>query len=336
MGIAILLRAGPLYRLLGNAAGLIGGGMLIGGATLKLLEKATPEAAALCLLIVRAGTMAGALVMVRKTPSARFLLGAVTLMGAVMHLVGLYTGMTLYPSGFGLPSAAHLYATLLLLALGFPLDLRFVSALAIAPFAQMLDTSTSYFHAAYVFSSPEPSLRIPQMGLAMIAALWLVQHRQERIGRHAGIFAIMAFMIKNLCFLVGSLWGDVPGQSYITAPLWEDFADDTARDAAFMVYYAAIEAWQTTAFDISADAFSIIWALALLAMAACAAHRGRRGLFNATLTFGAIHAYTQMFEGFGDEPLAFVIDGLAAVPLAWRMWRINERFGARHAALSHS
>ena len=263
-------------------------------------------------------------------------MGAVTLMGAVMHLVGLYTGMTLYPYGFGLPSAAHLYATLLLLALGFPLDLRFVSALAIAPFAQMLDTSTSYFHAAYVFSSPEPSLRIPQMGLAMIAALWLVQHRQERIGRHAGIFAIMAFMIKNLCFLVGSLWGDVPGQSYITAPLWEDFADDTARDAAFMVYYAAIEAWQTTAFDISADAFSIIWALALLAMAACAAHRGRRGLCNATLTFGANHAYTQMVEGCGDEPLAFVIDGLAAVPLAWRMWRINERFGARHAALSHS
>ncbi|MFT7059052.1 MAG: hypothetical protein ACJASV_001559, partial [Pseudorhodobacter sp.] len=37
--------------------------------------------------------------------------------------------------------------------------------------------------------------------------------------------------------------------------------------------------------------------------------------------------YTQAFEIFGDDPLAYVIGGLVAVPLAWGLWRLNARFG---------
>ncbi len=309
LGALILLRAGPLYRMLGNAAGLIGGGMLAGGATLKLLEKATPATAAITLMLVGGIGMLLSLWLARRDgKKAGFLLGSITLMAAGMHLVGLYTGLTLMPDGFGPASLAHLYATLLLLALGYLLDVRFVTALAVVPFAQVLDTSTSYFHAAYVFYSPEPSLSILQMALAMIAALWLVQTRAERIGRHAGIFAILSFVVGNLCFLVGSLWGDVIGQSFRGY-------DEAAAPTAGL-----------PSLEISADVFSLVWALALLAMLGYATYRHRRGLFNAALTFAALHAYTQLFERFGDAPLAFVVGGLAAVPLAWGMWRINERF----------
>ena len=39
-GIAVLARAGGLYRMLGHAATLIGGGMLIAGAGIEIAEKA--------------------------------------------------------------------------------------------------------------------------------------------------------------------------------------------------------------------------------------------------------------------------------------------------------
>ena len=45
--------------------------------------------------------------------------------------------------------------------------------------------------------------------------------------------------------------------------------------------------------------------------------------FQDALTFAGIHAYTQMFESFYDEPLAYVIGGLAAIPLAFGLWRLN-------------
>jgi hypothetical protein len=118
-----------------------------------------------------------------------------------------------------------------------------------------------------------------------------------RIARHAGILAIMGFVVGNLSFLVASLWGDAIGDTSSVS---------SAR--------------------ISADVYSVIWAVVLAAGAAWAARRGQRGLFNASLVFAAIHAYTQGFSRFSDEPLIFVLGGLAAIPLAWGLWRLNQRF----------
>jgi heme/copper-type cytochrome/quinol oxidase subunit 4 len=317
IGLLVLLRAGPLYRMLGNASGLIGGGMLAGGATLKLLDLASPEVASRVLLIAGAVVTLTALWFYRRTTTAGFLIGAIVLLGTAMHLVGLYAGLQ-YEQSFGAVSAAHLYTTVVLLALGYLLDFRLITALAIVPFAQVLDTSTDYMHAMYAFYSPEPTLSILQMTLALVIALWLVQNRGPRLGRQAGVFAIMAFIVGNLCFLVGSLWGDVVGQSLLDQSDWEK-------------YELALTALRAKTLVISSGVYSVIWALALLAMAGYAAYRLRRGLFNATLTFAAIHFYTQMFESFADEPLAYVIGGLAAVPLAWGMWRVNEHFRLRQA-----
>jgi hypothetical protein len=80
--------------------------------------------------------------------------------------------------------------------------------------------------------------------------------------------------------------------------------------------------------------YSIVWAILLILAAFWSAHTNRRGIFNAAMTFGAIHAYTQVFETFYNEPLAYVIGGLAAIPLAWGLWRLNNVFEDRHAIAS--
>ena len=52
------------------------------------------------------------------------------------------------------------------------------------------------------------------MAVLMLACGWAVARWSDQIGRHAGMLAIMAFVVANLTFLVGSLWGDVIGESW--------------------------------------------------------------------------------------------------------------------------
>ncbi|MDC1381806.1 hypothetical protein N8388_02200 [Octadecabacter sp.] len=80
--------------------------------------------------------------------------------------------------------------------------------------------------------------------------------------------------------------------------------------------------------------YSIVWAVVLILAAFWSATTNRRGIFNAAMTFGGIQAYTQAFETFYDEPLAYMIGGLAAIPLAWGLWRLNTVFEDRHSIAS--
>jgi len=177
---------------------------------------------------------------------------------------------------------------------GYISNLRAITALAIVPFAQILSTSTEYWGAAYVFFAPEPTLSILQMSALIALALWLRPRVDAKLGAHLGILAIMAMIVANLCFLVGSLFGDTLG---------ENFA------------------------EIPAAAFGFIWAVLLIIAGLWAARHGQRGLLNVALTFGVIHGYTQLFEGFYDQPIVWVFGGLAAIPLAWGIWKLNVKFG---------
>jgi hypothetical protein len=180
-----------------------------------------------------------------------------------------------------------------------------------------LDTGTGYFHAAYFFYSPEATLTILQMAALVGAGAWAMGRFPERIARHAGILAIMAMVVGNLAFLVGSLWGDTVGAELFSGrPVWTNGMECSD-------YYAAIDAWEAQFLHISEHDFTVVWAVLLAGGAFWAAHANRRGLFNAAITFGAIHAYTQLFETMSDEPLAWALGGLAAIPLAWGMWRLN-------------
>ena len=319
LGVTVLIKGQNLYRMLGHAATLVGTGMLFSGAGFELVDK-YPDVAGWAMLSLGAlGATAAGWAFHRGPSAIRFSTGAVTLMGVALHLAGLLV-LVLDHDVTGLAVAlSHAYATALIAAAGAFVNVRLVTALAIVPFAQMLDTGTAYFHAAYVFYSPEPTLTILQMG--QLSDLWPGPRSACRvgIGRHADIFGILAAVTGSLAFLVGSLWGDSIGLSYFRteAPSWNDYGQD------WQAYNDAYRTWEATFFHISEHVFTVVFALILIAGAWTAAAHHRRGLFNTAVTFLGIHAYTQVFETFSDEPMVYALGGLAAIPLAWVMWRLN-------------
>ncbi len=315
-GLLILRYGAELYRMFGNASALIGAGMLISGTGIELADK-VPDIAGLAMATI--GAVLGGLFFWRFRMGftrLRFAYGAVLVMAAALHLTGVYAAAAEFNlDGWPMPFI-HLYVFAVIAALGLTLDLRIITALAIVPFAQMLDTGTYYFTAAYVFYSPESTLSILQLGALVAVCLWVAGRGGPALSRQAGVLMIMAFVVANLCFLVGSIWGDVVGSSY-WGPVYADFAGD------WTAYNDARDAFRAQAFTISEGVYSIVWALLLAGLIVWAAMANKRGMFNTAMTFAGIHAYTQMFESFYDEPLAYVIGGLAAIPLAFGLWRLN-------------
>ncbi|AHD02689.1 hypothetical protein [Leisingera methylohalidivorans] len=317
-GLAVLARGKEILRMFGNSATLIGAGMLMGGAGIELADKYEDFAG---WVMLPAGALVAAICVWRWRSGAwstGFVLGTILLMGLAMHLAGIELLLQQYEIGSPIRNIVLLYYTLALGLAGWQVDVRFVTALAIAPFAQMLETGTGYFHAAYVFYSPESTLTILQMVLLILLCVWGAARLAERDARHLRVLAILGFVVANLCALVGSLWGDVVGETVWGPGRYSDgYADWDA-------YATARDAFRDSALFISEGVYSVLWAAVLAAVIFWAAQRHQRGLFNAALTFAAIHAYTQMFESFADEPLAYVVGGLAAIPLAWGLWRLNQ------------
>ena len=137
------------------------------------------------------------------------------------------------------------------------------------------------------------------------------------VARHLRVVAVLALIVANLCALVGSLWGDVVGETIWGPGRYGQSGLD------YDAWLAAQDAFRAQALSISDDVYAVLWGVVLVILILWSAHRNNRGLFNTALTFGAIHAYTQLFENFGDQPLAWVIGGFAAIPLAWAVWWLN-------------
>ncbi len=324
-GLFILAKGKELFQMFGNAAALIGSGMMIGGAAIELLDKYSSIAGPALIIGGAIIAVISAYRFATKAFTTKFVTGSIMLMGAAVHLIGMYYLLDRNAvSGFPV-SLSHLYSTAIIIALGWFTNIRTLTALAIIPFAQALNTGTAYFTAAYVFYSPESTLSILQMALLIIAALWVSAVFSERTARHSRIVSVIAFIVANLCALVGSIWGDRIGET-IWGPGIRYYKSGFENQESWKT---AREAFLENAWIVSADVYSILWAIALVAIIILAAHRNNRGLFNTAMTFAGIHAYTQIFESFADEPLAWVIGGLAAIPLAWGMWRLNKWFNNR-------
>lgn len=324
----LTLRRGPaLYAMFGNAAALIGAGMLIGGAGFELAGNYPDVAGPVMAIAGAAVALSAAWALHGRRLTTGFVTGSVTLMALALHLTRV--GYLVHDSGAsGLPvSAFWLYAAAAIAGAGWFTDVRLVSALAIVPFAQALDTGTFYFHAAYVFYSPEPTLSILQMCVLGAVMLLVAQGTTERTARHARIHLIMAFIVASLCALVGSLWGDVVGET-----VWGPGATMHGSGLSYYDWRDSLVAFRDTALVVHENVFTVAWALALAGIIFWSAHKNMRGIFNAAVTFAAIHAYTQAFETFYDEPLAYAAGGFAAIPLAWGMWRLNTWFLARQPA----
>lgn len=324
-GAAILVKSSAVYRMFGTASALIGAVMLAGGASIEIIDIFGSTSGGLLLAVLGLVTGGIAAVIYQKSvETTRFLTGSIVVLTGAMHLGGLY----MWASGADVSglsaSFVHLYVAAMTLAIGMFIDVRLITALAIVPFAQVLDTGTFYWSAMYAFYSPETTLSIVQLALAMALCVIAAPYLADRIRRHTHMFGIMAFIVANLCFLVGTLFGDVVGSH-----IWGPGSSSWRYDGTYEEYTAARAAFEATAITISDQVYSIVWAVLLIAAAFWSATTNRRGIFNAAMTFGAIHAYTQAFETFGDEPLAYVIGGLAAIPLAWGLWRLNDQFEAR-------
>jgi len=322
VGFWVLLAGSDLNRMLGNAAALVGAGMLIGGAGLELVDK-FPDVAESVMLIAGAGIAIGAWFVFEKgLPKLGFAAGAILLMGVALHLSG---AQIAFENAVGwIKATAFGYASVVIALAGIATHVRAVTALAILPFAQILETGTGYFHAAYVFYSTEPTLTILQMAILVGFCLWTARRVSAHMGTHLDILAIMAVIVGNLAFWVGSLWGDTLFLSFADGPIREQGMD-------WSEFQKLREAYEAQFVHLSEHVFTVVWALILATGAFWAAHANKRGVFNAVMTFAGIHAYTQMFESYDDEPLAWAIGGLAAIPLAWGLWRFNQYLTNRQA-----
>jgi hypothetical protein len=326
-GAFILAKTADIWRIFGLAAALIGTGLLVGGGAVKLMADLREIAWAVMLpggVIIAA---LGAWSFLRHAERLRFVSGSVFLMGVALHLGGVAEMMEHFDL-WGLPTPLfHLYCTAVVIGAGWFVNVRFVTALAIIPFAQVLDTGTFYAHAMYAFYSPEPTLSILTMALLITASLFVAKRFGERTARHGQILAIMAFIVANLCALVGSLWGDVIGQT-VWGPGYYYHSDTFTT---YEAWDAARDAFARTAITIPEGIYSLLWAAALVVLIIWAAQSNRRGLFNAGLTFAGIHGYTQVLENSDGEPMVFALCGFAAIPLAWGAWQLNKWLAARTA-----
>ncbi|SFI26619.1 hypothetical protein [Jannaschia pohangensis] len=326
-GFAALAMGGETLRFFGNAAALIGAGLLLGGAGFELVDRHETIAGPAMLALGGAVATIFGLAYRRPRFTSRFACGSIFLMGVALHLWGLGY-LSEHNDWTGLPVAlVSLYAALLIAGAGVWTDVRLVTALAIVPFAQALSTGTAYWHAAYAFYSPESTLTILQMTTVVLAGTYAASHLAPRFARHGAILAVMAMVVANLAALVGSLWGDLVGQT-----VWGPGTSYYRSGMSSADYQIAFETFQETALHISREVYSVLWAIALAVAIFWSAHTARRGLFNTAVTFAGLHAYTQMFESFGDEPLAYVIGGLAAIPLAWGLWQVDRRYLAPRAS----
>lgn len=121
-GLLLLGKGAAAWRMFGNAAALIGSGMLIGGAGLELADK-YPEIAGWVMLasgIVVAAIAGRALMFGGLT--ARFVAGAIFLMGLGLHLGGMFYLLDQNAIS-GAPIAAfYLYATVVIAGAGWLTD----------------------------------------------------------------------------------------------------------------------------------------------------------------------------------------------------------------------
>lgn len=313
LDLAALVKSGALSaaeaaRLEGFALPDKRGGLII---NVLLIFGALAVAAAAIALVRDAGTglvlalaaLACAEALRRLAPGDAF--GVLSAGLALMGTLGL-AGWVAWEFGDA-PSATMtaLLVTAVLTAGAIWFRSAFLAALGVLALGAVFGTGTGYWHASYALFVEEPVISIAVFG-ALAALLYKARGWAEDAWKMLlTTGARTAMVLVHFAFWVGSLWGDVLGDSGWNAVRYED--------------YDAYEAWQKTALAVPEWPFSIGWAGLAVALALLT----RRGGFLSVsaLVFLAIHGYTQYFETFGAEPVTLLVAGLTlvglAVGLAW-------------------
>ncbi|HEV7345708.1 MAG TPA: hypothetical protein VGN60_08785 [Devosia sp.] len=143
-------------------------------------------------------------------------------------------------------------------------------------------------------STPTHSLSLAIVALsALVLGLYLLSLRLAPVHERLAIVAMRtAILLVNAAFFIGSIFGD-----------------------------------ETLGW--SGPAFSIAWALALLAFGTWAALANRRWVVNSVAVFGAIHFFTQWFMVLGAQPFSILGGGLLLIGFGLGLARFNRWIGAR-------
>ncbi len=187
----------------------------------------------------------------------------------------------------------------------------FLAALGVLALGAVFGTGTGYWHASYALFVEEPVFTLAVFGT--LAGLFYAARDKaaEAWANLLTVAARTAMVLVHFAFWVGSLWGDVIGDSS-----WDTRRYDT--DATF-------ETWQKTAITLPDWPFVIGWAGVAIALAVLT----RRGGFLSVsaVVFLAINGYTQYFEYFGAHPETLLVGGLVLVAMAvgGASWRQRQR-----------
>jgi iron complex transport system permease protein len=290
--------AARLTALASHETGSLGINVLLGFGVVAVAAGAvalvpTPLTA---MLIGLALTCAGLLVRFNRIKAWAVLAQICLTVGALLFCGGIVA----YGDG---SLASMLITTAVLAAIAVLARSGLLAALAVLAASACLGARTGYSHALYSLAIFEPTLTIvlfAALALALYQASTRVPADYERIAIQA---ARTAILLVNFGFWIGSLWGDplilLRGLSLRQAR-WSDVI-------------------------IPDYAFSIGWALALVAAGFWAAHVNRRWLVNIAAAFGAIHFYTQWFEKLGATPLSVLLGGLVMLAIAVALWAFNRQ-----------
>ncbi len=128
---------------------------------------------------------------------------------------------------------------------------------------------------------------------ALVLVLYLISLRLPGEYERLAIIAMrVAIVMVNVAFFVGSLFGD-------------------------------------DRLGLNGMAFSIAWALALLAFGGWAVFANRRWVVNSVAVFGAIHFFTQWFMVLGAQPLSILGGGVLLIVFGLALARFNNWVGQR-------
>lgn len=236
-------------------------------------------------------------------------LETVTALGAALFGIGLYIRMQPYArmqvfaqivvvigalalcAGLG-----GLYGENWLVRTGLTLGLAVSAVLArsglLASLAVIAFALTITFDPA--FWPPDHFLVVVIVALsALVLGLYLISLRLPPTLERLAIIAMrMAIVLVNVAFLTGTLFGDEQ-------------------------------------LGVSGVAFSIVWAVALLAFGAWAVFANRRWVVNSVAVFGAVHFFTQWFTLLGAQPLSILGGGLLLIGFGLGLARFNNWVGGR-------
>jgi iron complex transport system permease protein len=242
---------------------------------------------------------AGLAIVLNRVEQWRVLGQILLVIGALMFCAGVI--------GFGEGSLASMLIVTAALALAsVAARSGLLMALSVLAASACLGAKTGYSHAAYSLAIFEPALTVVLFSALALAAYITSQRMSADFERIALIAARTSVVLINFGFWIGSLWGD-------PLVLLRGMAGST--DTRRVLENVIIPSW----------AFSIGWALVLLAAGIWAARVNRRWLVNTAAVFGAIHFYTQWFERLGATPVSVLLGGLAMLAIAMALWLFNRR-----------